>query len=157
MLEWIKKHQPTMALIGATIALFGAFVAYRQSSHARVASEASAYLTMRNRYFEVWSKLPEHYEDLDVRREDYKNFQLFKSYWYVSFDEWYVTQKIGAFSDLWSDYYEYAYLRSIDKKSMRTSLCLLREHEFKDGVGRDFVRAIEDLYSRNHDGQSMCP
>ena len=34
----------------------------------------------------------------------------------MSFDEWYVTQKIGTFKDLWADYYEYAYLRSTDQK-----------------------------------------
>jgi hypothetical protein len=118
-------------------------------------TNSSTYLTMRNRYFGVWSKLPEHYENLQVTRKKYKNFQLFKSYWYISFDEWYVTQKIGAFKDLWAGYYEYAYLRSLNKRSMRVSLCLLKDQEFKDGVGREFVQAIENLYSRTHNGQSL--
>ena len=110
---------------------------------------STVYLRMRDRYFEVWKRFPEHYENLNIQRDD-KNWQLFKEYWYVSLDEWYVTKKIEAFRDLWPDYYEYAYSRSLEKKSMRTSLCILKGEEFQNGVNREFVSALEELYSRKH-------
>jgi len=116
---------------------------------------STVYLTMRDRYFEVWNLLPDHYEDLDVKRND-NNWKLFKRYWYVSFDEWYVTRKNpGAFHDLWPGYYEHAYLRSLDKKSMRASLCILREDEFKTGVNREFVTTLEELYTCER-GRRLC-
>jgi len=111
---------------------------------------STVYLTMRDRYFAVWKRFPKHYENLDIKRDD-KNWALFKQYWYISLDEWYVTKKIEAFRDLWPDYYEYAYLRSLDKKSLRVSLCILRKEEFKDGVNREFVTTLEELYSRKHE------
>ena len=48
MLEWIKKYQPTLAAIGAVIAILGVTIGYRQFLSGREAARANAYLTMKH-------------------------------------------------------------------------------------------------------------
>ena len=118
-------------------------------------ASSDTYLKMRSRYSDVWAALPDHYGGLDITRES-EHLNVFKRYWYVTFDEWYVTQRIGAYRDLWSGYYVHAYLRAMEKRSMRQSLCLMKNDEFRAAVSQDFVHAIEGLYREASCGEELC-
>jgi hypothetical protein len=155
MLGWLKKHELSIAVLSAVAALGAVVLAGIQISDARSASEAQVYLAMRDRYFQVWNALPTDYDSIEITRTHIA-WPAFKRYWYVSFDEWYVTQRLDAFDDLWESYYQQAFVLALTKPSMRTALCLLKNVEFSEGVRREFVTALEAAHASETGGKKLC-
>lgn len=156
MLSLLDKHQSTIALLAATIALFATLISYKQADDARKAAEAETYLSMRERYFTLLSNLPKNADEVEVRRTD-EHWPVFKKYWYISLDEWYVTKKIGAFDDLWDDHYGEVVASTLHKKAYASSFCALKDKEFTVGIRQEFAREIQSRFAKHNPDKSLCP
>src|SRR5262245_16293087 len=111
--RWLRleSSQAFVALISALIAFATALIACWQVYESRKAAEAQIYLELRRRFAEIAPKLDEYDENMPLQ-ENTRQWKDFRSYWYISFDEWYVTRKLDVFPDLWETYYAEALVRA---------------------------------------------
>lgn len=146
-----KALEPYVALF-CTIAALS--IAVWQIYETRKAAEAQSYLEMRQRYYEAAQAL-QGYDDILITRKS-PHWKHFKNYWYISFDEWYVTRKLGVFPDLWETYYSEAFVRALNKQGMNAVFCDLRKTDFRDGIRGEFVKELEETYRSRSGGKGPC-
>lgn len=111
-----------MTVVVAGVALGVSYMAYRYS---KIAAITNLFIALRSRYLEIHGQLP-----LAVRLkgwvpvEDTDEWRAIERYWYVSFDEWFSTRKLGdaAGQRLWDEFYCHALQSSLKNFSMRKVL-----------------------------------
>jgi len=158
LMRWLRaleSFQASIALVSAIAALAAALIASWQIWESRKAAEAQAYLEMRQRFLNVAQKLDAYGENAPLVR-DTQQWKDFRSYWYISFDEWYITRKLGVFPDLWETYYAEAFARARNKRNMQATFCELRTTDFSKGIRYEFALAVEKTYKDKTDSQGPC-
>jgi hypothetical protein len=153
--RWLQSSQAFVALISALAALAAALIACWQIYESRKVAEAQTYLELRQRYTTIAYKLDEHDESAPLA-ENTQQWRDFTRYWYVSFDEWYVTRKLDIFPDLWETYYSEVFVRALKKPNTKIVFCKLRAKDFSEGVRGEFADAVEQTYKEHTNGQQPC-
>jgi hypothetical protein len=142
-------------LIAVAAAIATTLIASWQIWETRKAAEAQTYLQMRQQFLAIAQKL-DKYDAAEPLLRDTEQWKDLRRYWYVSFDEWYVTRKLGVFPDLWETYYAEAFVRALGKKNMRAMFCELRAGDFSTGIRKEFADTVVTTYREHNRGQSPC-
>lgn len=139
------------AAVIAFLALGVSCVAYRYSKTAAI---TNLFIALRSRYLEIHGQLP-----LEVRQSNWKpakdtdEWRAIERYWYVSFDEWFSTRKLGesAGKKLWNEFYCYALQSSLKNAAMREVLLSMLQGSVSFGSFREEFKAeLTSLWPVSH-------
>lgn len=140
-----------MTVVIAGLALGVSFVAYRYS---KIAATTNLFIVLRSRYLEIHGQLP-----LAVRQKNWvpvKNtdeWRAIERYWYVSFDEWFSTRKLGdaAGQKLWNEFYCHALQSSLKNSAMRIVLLEMLHGSVSFGNFREqFMAELTVLWRQSY-------
>lgn len=142
-----------MAAVIAGLALGVSYVAYRYS---KIAAITNLFIALRSRYLEIHGELPLAVRQADwTPAEDTDEWRAIERYWYVSFDEWFSTRKLGdsAGKMLWNEFYCHVLQSSLENPSMKKVLLKMLHGSVSFGsrTFRDEFRAeLTTLWKISH-------
>ena len=155
----MKEKEAVFSVVAAIAAIVSAFLAYQAMQEVKRMTAATTYLDLRHRFYDIRSQLPSDYRDPNYRpKYNSEDWNKIKYYWYKSFDEWFIAQKLNpdAFGELWTGYYLDAIYSALQKTALRTVFCDMRKDEFSQGTRHEFGNAVEKLYAMRHPNEVLC-
>jgi hypothetical protein len=157
VLEAFRKYEATIALVAALGAAGSASFAWMSNKANQRLAAAQVFLTLRQQWVEVAGQLPERYRDPAFRATEDADVQRIRRYWYLDFDEWFLTVKLDSsdFGELWDSYFKKAIVGALRMPALRAGGCdFIRE---TTGPIKEFGESLQSLYKTDVDGASpMC-
>lgn len=118
--------------------------------YAKSVASTELFISLRSRYLQIHKSLPSEVREADwVPNKDSDEWKAIEQYWYVSFDEWFSTTKIGGRinAKLWKNFYSHALRHSLKIKGMKVVLLSMVNGSVSFGSFRDeFVKELTILW-----------
>ncbi|MBI4808630.1 MAG: hypothetical protein HY799_06770 [Nitrosomonadales bacterium] len=149
-----------MSVITAVCSLWLSIESNRDSE--RVA-RVNAYMQLRESFNRVAAAIPGKYYDVNaaVPEKGTDDRRAIQNYWYLTFDEWYVTTQLNdrAFQMLWDDRFQEVIGAMLEKPVPRAVVCNLINEKFSQNhLQNEYAKVLDDLYinSEKHQGEHLC-
>lgn len=137
--------------------VIGLVVTARQWSLERRAidrARTQAFLDLRARFHAVLQDMPPDYREPGWDISKPANYKAALRYWQQTFDEWFVTtqQRGKELSEYWTNYYQPAVLRALQKEGLRKALAVYSENGPMAKLWQDFLHEVTAIWAENHPG-----
>lgn len=147
-----------MSVITAVSSLWVSVESNRDSE--RVA-RVNAYMQLRESFNRVAAAIPGKYYAINavVPEKGSDDRRTIQNYWYLTFDEWYVTTQLNdrAFQMLWDDRYQEVIGAMLEKPVPRAVVCdLINEMFSQNRLQSEYAKVLDDLYINKHQGGHLC-
>lgn len=143
---WVAVATSISLVIISVVTAMISIVALRNS---RNAAATQVFLELRKRYLEVLAQMPAQYHNnYWVPIKGSNEWNALSSYWYQTFNEWYMTKKLykGTLSELWDGFYKGAIGSGLRNRPLRIVLVHLLANESSfSGYASEFERDICQL------------
>lgn len=113
----------------------------------RTNAQVDVFIKMRTAFSAVRTQLAEkNLWNIETVPTDPAQMQCLQRYWFQSFDEWYITQKLHRFTlgKLWHSYYKAAIFHAHKNPALRQAL-VLAEHDSENPIDAEFVAVVRAL------------
>lgn len=157
----------TGAIVGAVLAFIfqkvllreqRSFYEYLAGNFSKGSSDivkTQIFMELRKSYLEVLSRIDHRYinHDWDPRSESPDIIIPLRDYWYQTFNEWYVTNKLNntKYVDLWNNFYERAVAGGLKNRPLRIIGCeLFNGGSSFSGFKNEFKREIKRIYEKEY-------
>lgn len=140
-------------IIISSVALFvsgiAAIISIRTYLHNKVKSIASAYLTLREKFRNIYISLPYNHRDPNFTpKEGSEEWRSIEAYWFHIFDEWFICNKINKtyLEWLWKEHYKHNLTAALSRNSLRIVLEGMIEREMSFGGNREeFIKELQTI------------
>lgn len=153
-----------VASVSAVIAVGAAGSSWMSARDARLSGAQAAavgtHLEFQKRFQEVARTIPDPYRfsDPPPPAKDSKAWRALSRYWYLAFEEWLATKRLGnaTLAEYWDQNYRDLIATQLNKRAYRAVLCsLIREKFSQSALQREFGGMYADLYSART-GKKLC-
>lgn len=133
MRDWIQ------ALTGCVV-VFSAYLSWRTARIARSTVQVDVFQKLRTAYILLRPKMPRRFWAQQKLPDNYEQLCAMESYWYQSYDEWYVTQILHpkTLGRLWKTYYRDSILENRHSPVMIAALIHTSQETKAKYYGRFF-------------------
>lgn len=163
-----QKGSPWQTIVSAvsvTVAVLSLYflqsqirAAREQNELARKVAVGQLYLALKEQFYRVSQELPPDYAEpgAEPYAKNTPEWRALKSYWYQSFDEWYVSTQVLGDSLVWRGYYSEVLRSSIEKRRMRVVLCDMSKDQMRAGMRHQFYREMDALSKASRRERGIC-
>ena len=145
----------TIAAVASAVATVPAcLVSYFALRRERFASEADAFLKLRDRYHEITLQFSPEFEAGARLVRGTKDWQVVQRYWLQAFDEWFVTQRLNPqYRGLWNSFYRDALRSALGSEQFQEVLVDMFRRKISFGERREeFLTVLQGLGFKNLGG-----
>ena len=150
MMEQIKTGIAGSSLLLSMLSIFFTSLTYCSNNENK---QADVFLMLHKRYQEIVSTSPRRLTAEKLTPNE-KEWNYYRTYWYHSFSEWYVTKKLNpAGSDeLWDLYFSDAQRSALAIPAYKKVACALMEDDFTIMESRkEYSQVLREMMNRNRD------
>ncbi|MFA4828932.1 MAG: hypothetical protein WC855_06025 [Thermodesulfovibrionales bacterium] len=150
-----------VSVLAAIIAGVSCFFSWQSLQSNEKVAKINTYMKLREEFNSIILSIPYSYYDENAPAPAKKDkvWKKISDYWYLSFDEWYVTEYIGnsKMKELWDERYKHVIVPALEKNAFRQVCCSLIEEKFKQNpLQKKYGKVLQSLYKEKH-SKDLCP
>lgn len=152
-----------ITVASAIIAALSCYFAWQSFRSNQIVASVNVYMQLREEFNALREQIPdEYFIDKDHAMPSGKSevWGKISDYWYLSFDEWYITTHLGdpVLKTLWCERYQYLIAPQLEKRAFREVLCYLIREKFTTPLQREFAAELrKEFRDRTASTTDLCP
>ena len=152
-----------ITVASAIIAALSCYFAWQSFRSNQIVASVNVYMQLRQEFNTLREQIPHEYfidknHAVPPGRSD--AWGKISKYWYLSFDEWYITTHLGdpVLKQLWRERYQYLIAPQLENRAFREVLCSLVREKLTTPLQREFVAELrKEFRDRTASTTDLCP